>query len=472
MLNELSMHYVYIDFRKHPYLVYSGFMILFISGYYLCGVCGLQIQSTQTGITPFWPASGWAFVFLLLYGYRYWPGIVIAMLLLSSYAGVSAWAGLTTGFAATLEAIIPLIIARHYGFAGRLDSLLEASAFTLIVMASPMISAINGTIVLYFATDGAIPPSLSIVMLLWLGNSVGLLIFGGILMATYEGMIKRHIFKYFSWKVIFVATSFTISWFSFRNSSGIESVIILNLIIPLVLIGAARFGAFGALTPSLIAILVLLFTPKGTSSELFNSPPFSYLHLMLINLWFISISGLLVAGAYYDRKKQVKMKWLAQHDALTNLSNRSVLKNETRYALRDMRRMNQGVCLLFVDIDHLKPVNDQLGHQAGDQLLVSISLLLESHTRNSDIVARWGGDEFVILLRNCELDKANIIANKILSGAHDLSFTSNSKLYRVSMSIGVASAEANSKLDDLIKIADNACYKAKQAGRDRIVVAN
>lgn len=472
MLNELSMHYVYIDFRKHPILVYSGFLIFFISGYYLCGICGLQLQSTQTGVTPFWPASGWAFVFLLIYGLRYWPGIILAMLLLSNNTGVSAWTGLTTGIAAVIETIIPLIIARHYGFSGRMDSLFESSVFTLIVITSPMISAITGTVALYITTDSVMLPSLSIVMLWWLGNSIGLLIFGGILMATYEGIMKQLIFKYLSWKLLFITTAILISWFALIKNNGIDSVIILNLIIPLVLIGAVRFGAFGALTPSLVALIVLLLSPKDPTTELFHPIPFNYLYLILVNLWFVSISGLLVAGAYYDRTMQVKMKWLAQHDTLTNLANRSVLKNETDYALRSMRRMNQRICLLFIDLDHLKPVNDQLGHQAGDQLLISTSQLLEKHTRSSDIVARWGGDEFVVLLRNCELDKANIIANKILKGARDLSFTKNSKLYNVSMSIGVSSAIADTKLDDLIQIADSACYKAKQSGRDQIVVSS
>ena len=471
MLNELSMHYVYIDFRKHPILVYSGFLIFFIFGYYLCGICGLQLQSTQTGVTPLWPASGWAFVFLLIYGLRYWPGIIIAMLLLSDHTGVSTLTGIATGIAAVIETTIPLIIARKYGFSGRMDSLFESSVFTLIVIVSPIISAISGTAILYVATDGALLPPLSLVMLWWLGNSIGLLIFGGILMATYEGMIKKLIFKHFSWKILFISIALAISWFAFIKNSGIETVIILNLIIPLVLIGAIRFGAFGALTPSLVALTVLLLIPKDTTTELFHPVPFNYLYLVLVNLWFVSISGILVAGAYYDRTMQVKMKWLAQHDTLTKLANRSVLKNETDYALRDMRRMNQGLCLLFIDLDHLKPVNDQLGHQAGDQLLISISLVLEKHTRSSDIVARWGGDEFVVLLRNCELDIANIIANKILNGARNLSFTSNSKLYKVSMSIGVACAEATTELDDLIKVADKACYKAKQSGRDQIVVA-
>lgn len=466
------MYYVYIDFRKHPILVYTGFLIFFICGYYLCGICGLLLQSTQTGVTPFWPASGWAFVFLLIYGLRYWPGIIIAMLLLSNYTGGSAWIGLTTGIASVFEAILPLIIARNYGFSGRMDSLFESSIFTLIVIVSPMISAITGTTIMSITTDSVILPTLSIMMLWWLGNSIGLLIFGGILMATYEGIIKKIILKHFSLKLLFIAIALTISWFAFIKYNGIESVIILNLIIPLVLIGAVRFGAFGAITPSLVALIVLLLSPKDPTTELFHPIPFNYLYLILVNLWFVSISGLLVSGAYNDRTMQVKMKWLAQHDTLTNLANRSVLKNETDYALRSMRCMNQGLCLLFIDLDHLKPVNDQLGHQAGDELLISISQLLEKYTRSSDIVARWGGDEFVVLLRNCELDRANIIANKILKGARNLSFTKNSKLYRVSMSIGVASAIGNTKLDDLIKVADNACYKAKQSGRDQIVVAN
>ncbi len=466
------MRLISTKFQQSSALIYVMLVVLFSTIFFLCGILGLHLQSSQTGVTPVWPASGWAFAFLLLYGFRYWPGIVIGMLLISYYADMSILIGLSIGICASLEVIIPLIIARKYGFTGRLDSLFEASVFTLIVVFAPLISALPGSVVMFMGGSGNTLPPLSVVMLWWLGNSIGLLLVGGILLSTYEAIIKGLIFKLFWWKISFILIAFFISWFAFGRTSGIESALILNLMIPFVLVSAIRFGVSGAVAPSLIAVLVLLSIPHNHPTELFEHAPFGYLFLILVELWFVSLSGVLMAGAFLDRSSQAKMKWLALHDQLTKLANRTVLKQETEYALRGMRRMDKGVCLLFIDLDHLKPVNDQLGHLAGDELLVAVGKLLKKQVRNSDVIARWGGDEFIILLRDCALKKAEFIANSILVSSRELSFESNDKEFAVSMSIGLASARANNTHEELIKIADDACYRAKEAGRDQVVIAN
>lgn len=444
-------------------------IILFSLAFCLLGILGLQLQSTQTGVTPVWPASGLTFACLLLFGFRLWPGVIIGMVLLSYYTGLPIWLALVAGLGTVLETIIPLTIAKRYGFTGRLDSLFEALTFTTILSLGPIISSLIGTAAMYISSGGTSLPSMSVVMVWWLGNSIGILLLGGLILTVNTGIEKGLALKLFWEKFSLILAAILICSLAFLSSKGIEATLYINLIIPLTLIGAIRFSAFGALVPGAVATLLLLSISSHLPVSYFEHAPFGYLYLILVKIWFVSISGVLMAGAFHDRSSQIQMKWLAHHDTLTQLANRCVLEQETAHALLGMRRMDQGLCLLFIDLDQLKAVNDQLGHSAGDALLVATGQLLQKQVRSSDIVARWGGDEFIILLHDCKINEANQIAEKILLGAHDLSITSKRRQIHVSMSIGATCASEADTPVSLIERADKACYDAKNSGRDRVV---
>ena len=444
---------------------------LFALVFFLLGVLGLQLQSSQTGVSPIWPASGWTLACLLLYGFRLWPGVLLGMICVGIYVSLPLWIGVVSGLGAILESVIPLIIARRFGFTGRLDTLYEAFIFSAIVTFGPLISAGTGGLALYIAAGGESMPSQAIVMHWWLGNSVGMLLFGGVILALNEGIEKGVFFRLFWEKTAILLGAFIICMMAISRSKGIESALFINLIIPLTLYGAIRFGAFGALVPGLLILLMFLFIAGNLPQSFFEHAPFGYLYLILVEIWFVGISGVLMAGAFRDRLSQVRMKWLAHHDTLTKLANRNVLELETAHALEGMRRMDHSVCLLFIDLDQLKPVNDRFGHMVGDKLLVSAGKLLTKHVRSSDIVARWGGDEFVILLRNCSLDEARLIANKIHHDSHGLSLAIKGRI-KISFSIGVVKALADDTQESLIDRADKACYLAKKEGRDRVVVVD
>jgi diguanylate cyclase (GGDEF)-like protein len=161
----------------------------------------------------------------------------------------------------------------------------------------------------------------------------------------------------------------------------------------------------------------------------------------------------------------------ALHDDLTGLPNRSLLQDRLGLALAKTARSGRYVGLLFVDLDRFKVVNDALGHEAGDSVLVDVADRLSQTLRRGDTVARLGGDQFVVLCENLlSRQQAEAIAQRLMK-ALKLPFRTESGAIVLSASIGVAiGTDAKSDAVGLLRDADAAMYKAKEAGRARFVV--
>ena len=160
---------------------------------------------------------------------------------------------------------------------------------------------------------------------------------------------------------------------------------------------------------------------------------------------------------------------LARHafqDALTGLANRRLLLDHLDHALLQADRNGSQVGVLFCDIDRFKVVNDNLGHQVGDELLRVIGDRLRRAVRAGDTLSRFGGDEFVILLEGImSPDDASAVANSVLGALHDPIVLSAGHEVVATMSIGVALSEYGKSRDDLLHDADVAMYRAKDQGR-------
>ena len=161
----------------------------------------------------------------------------------------------------------------------------------------------------------------------------------------------------------------------------------------------------------------------------------------------------------------------AEHDFLTGLPNRSLLLDRAVQALALAARHKTLAALLFIDLDHFKPINDTLGHAVGDKLLLSVAERLLASVRASDTVSRQGGDEFVVLLP--EIDNPQsvaVIADKLIKAVGKPHFIDGHKL-RVTLSVGVAIyPHAGADVDALLRNADNAMYEAKHGGRNKFTV--
>ena len=169
-----------------------------------------------------------------------------------------------------------------------------------------------------------------------------------------------------------------------------------------------------------------------------------------------------------DRKEQEsQLAYQATHDVLTGLGNRALFSDRLAHDLELAARNGQTLAVLFVDLDEFKPINDTLGHNVGDQLLISVAEKLQQGLRVSDTLARLGGDEFVLLLPDLSHpDEAEEVAGRLLDALNKPHRISGHELH-VSASIGIAVNRGG--LDEperLLQHADMAMYKAKQQGRN------
>lgn len=153
----------------------------------------------------------------------------------------------------------------------------------------------------------------------------------------------------------------------------------------------------------------------------------------------------------------------ARSDALTGLGNRHMAPEIERSVYRFNEVSAQAVVLLL-DLDHFKAVNDEHGHEEGDNLLKNVARLLRNGVRSNDCVLRWGGEEFLVCLPNTTLDQGLIAAEKIRAAVSNTVF--GDKSIRATVSIGVAEMLVNTSLGAVIRRADEALYAAKRAGRN------
>lgn len=165
-------------------------------------------------------------------------------------------------------------------------------------------------------------------------------------------------------------------------------------------------------------------------------------------------------------KLQQRLRLLAYNDPLTNLYNRAYMSEQLERALVYAEEHHQAVALLFLDLDKFKVINDSLGHKAGDELLCEVSVRLNDVVLASDIIARWGGDEFLIMLtESVSPERAMTLAQKILASMVEPMLLAN-KPVKVGTSIGIAITEHLYDAEQLIQQADMAMYWAKENGRD------
>ncbi|MBN3923343.1 EAL domain-containing protein [Nostoc sp. NMS4] len=174
-----------------------------------------------------------------------------------------------------------------------------------------------------------------------------------------------------------------------------------------------------------------------------------------------------IIGARQRQQVEEKIRYQALHDLLTGLPNRLLFNELLSKTLPNATRNGESLAVIFLDLDRFKVINDTLGHTLGDQLLQSVSQRLKDSLRGGDTVARWGGDEFTILLpRVNDIEEVTLVAERILQALEDAFHLQEHELY-VTASLGIALLDNNSpNAETLIQHADAALYYAKDKGRN------
>lgn len=244
--------------------------------------------------------------------------------------------------------------------------------------------------------------------------------------------------------------------------------------------GHSRIGGAGrkmALTVCLLYALLALarIIHAGWAGEVYDADAMRFTMLSSLGMHWLSFSFILCALYICYERALERTQHQASHDGLTNLLNQRRFRELAEAACRRAWRERKPLALLLLDVDHFKSINDRYGHQCGDLVLQQLAACLRAEAGRDDIVGRYGGEEFVMLLPRTGLEDAHAAAQRILRAVDALrpQPAAAAPPLRVSVSIGVASTSQQpyDGLSSLFRAADGQLYRAKRNGRNRIELA-
>lgn len=179
---------------------------------------------------------------------------------------------------------------------------------------------------------------------------------------------------------------------------------------------------------------------------------------------------LLEFSAAYETEVTQRLRALSITDPLTGLYNRRYLELLLHNEMRRLARSDDSLAVIFLDIDYFKAYNDRHGHLCGDQALRAIGRTLRDHVRAGDVVTRFGGEEFVVMLPETTLDEAALVAERLRQAVAATELPGQPVPQHRTISLGVACTDRPIGISHLLRLADRAAYRAKHAGRNRVEV--
>lgn len=216
--------------------------------------------------------------------------------------------------------------------------------------------------------------------------------------------------------------------------------------------------AIATITPQERALIanrhVAITVQTGLDYDLIQKIIFGFTLVLLTSLFWIA--------KLYRLNRELEVQ--SQTDSLTGLANRASLNHRFAKEIERAKRHKRPLSVIMCDLDHFKRVNDRLGHLAGDRMLRDFATLARTGTRSIDLVARWGGEEFLILCPETDAESALILARRLCETVRGHAFATG---WPHSVSVGVASLRPDDTVDSLLVRADQALYQAKEEGRDR-----
>ncbi|WP_392455370.1 diguanylate cyclase [Chryseomicrobium aureum] len=208
-------------------------------------------------------------------------------------------------------------------------------------------------------------------------------------------------------------------------------------------------------------------TVQSYEQDAFSERQIEMLRLLALYL-SIAMSNMLKSEELQLQTR--KLEHLAKTDPLTNLYNMRHMKQLLTQSMETYHKSNKSFSILVIDLDHFKEVNDSHGHSCGDFVLQALSRHFQSFTRQSDVTARWGGEEFLMLLPNTDLQDARTIGERLRQSIEELEIRFNTISIHITATIGIATYSSKDwHVDELIERADKALYIGKEAGRNQVV---
>ena len=471
-----------VPIRRIPRL---GQILLLAAAYFITAKFSLLFAIPPGYATAVWPPSGIALAATLLLGSRVWPGVWLGATLVNVTVAMSPGAAIIIGTGNTLEALAgAALIQRFVGIPRRFEHGKDVVIFVAAVALSCMIAATVGVSSLAIGGLMTWPQFLQNWWTWWLGDVAGIVIVAPLVLNwslrraapwPREKRLEAAVFSVLLLVVTYLA-------FSHGGPAGSPSSFSLAFtILPFMIWAALRFSQ-RVVTTAIAAscAFAIYYTVEGL-----KPPQLSYLNESLLTLMaFIStviVTGLVLSAALTERARAMDrlgraldgLREQAMTDPLTGLYNRRYLIEFLQREWIRARRKESSIGVIMIDLDYFKRVNDTFGHQAGDFALTAIAALLRIHIRSSDIVCRYGGEEFALVLPEASIESVRRRAEEIQAAIARLELKHGDlSLGRITASLGVALFPDNADGPDaVLNAADAALYAAKGAGRDRTMVS-
>jgi diguanylate cyclase (GGDEF)-like protein len=440
----------------------------FVAVYFLAGKLGLKLAYVNASSSAVWPGTGLAIAALLILGQRVWPAIFAGAFLvnLTTAGTVATSLGIAAGN--TLEALTATYLVGRYA-EGR--NVFQRShnifKFALFAAFSAAISATLGTTAITLAGFAAWPAYSVIWSTWWLGNAVGALIVTPLILLWVENprldWTRRQTVELVFLAVGLVAVSWAV--FGDRLHFVVRNYPFEYLCFPFLVWAAFRFGRRKAATAiAALAVVATWGTFHGYGPFARSSPNTSLLLLQS----FMAITALtalvLAAESTEHRRAEEHVRHLADSDALTGLANYRRLVESLDSEIKRYSRSRIPFAILLLDMDHLKKINDTHGHLVGSRALCRLADILRLHCREIDVAARYGGDEFVLVLPEASAQAALNVAQRI-----SFRLQNDGLEPPLSVSTGVATYPSDgASLEELLSAADRALYACKHASAIRL----
>jgi len=444
-----------------------GLLVLLAATYYFAAKLGLRFAFINSSVTTVWPPAGIALAAFVLFGYRIWPAILGAAFLanVTTTGAVLPSIGIAVGN--TVEGLLGSYLVNRFARGGRVfDRVRDIFRFTVLAaLVSTTVSATIGVVSL--ATGGLLAwSSASQVWLTWwLGDAVGDIVIAPALILWIgvrpsRPMARGQVLEAIGAALVTVLVTYAIfgGLYPSRNYS------LTVLLWPVVIWVAFRFGPREAATAILFVSLIAIFrTVHGYGP--FGHYPVAE-SLTLLQVWTgITAVTTLVLAAVVASQRDVEGTWreLAVTDPLTGLANHRQLVNALEGEIKRSRRTAQPLAVVLLDLDGLKQINDRHGHLAGSLAIRRVAEALLGSCRATDTAARFGGDEFALVLP----ETGEAAAWHVARGVVDRLATDAEKP-NLSISVGVAVYPGHGEtVEALLNAADVALYETKERRKTR-----
>ena len=268
------------------------------------------------------------------------------------------------------------------------------------------------------------------------------------------------------WSLLYVLALFSMLIAALLTPGLSDKVFVWFFLIPVIahFLHGRRFGM--PLSLILLAIAWTLYYKYH-----FNKPDL----LEIVGITNVVACSLVLTGGVYAyetarEKAEERLHRIASTDSLTGLPSRKHLRELLDDTLTQAQESETGFSLLTLDLDHFKAINDQYGHDVGDKVLVAVADVMRERLRSSDTPARWGGEEFLILLPNTDLPGTEQVAEGIRQAISELELEADNSRIQVTISIGIAQFPQDGQtIRELLVTADQRLYQAKHEGRNQVV---